>query len=64
MSMGPCSPLRVPEWLWGTLGEQGQDPTARPAQKNTESLSDFTCVPHELVRMSGYTCHVHVSMCT
>lgn len=56
MSMGPCGPLRVPEWLWGALGEQGQDPTARPAQKNTESLSDFTCVPHELVRMSGYTC--------
>lgn len=56
MSMGPCGPLRVPEWLWRTLGEQGQDPTARPAQKNTESLSDFTCVTHELVRMSGYTC--------
>lgn len=26
MSVGPCGPLRGPEWVWGNLGGQGQGP--------------------------------------
>lgn len=60
------------EGPWVGLGDPGgMDRILQPgpAQKDSESLSDFACVPHELVCMSGYTCpclrvcvHLHVSL--
>lgn len=58
--MGLCGPLRVPGWLWGTLGEQRQDPTARPAQKNTVSVRLHMC-PSQAC--SHIWVHVPMSTC-
>lgn len=55
VSVGPCGPLRVPEWVWRNLGGQGQGPTTRLIREK-QSLSDFACVPHKLLFMSEYTC--------
>lgn len=60
MSMGPCGPLRVPEWVWGD-----RDRILQPGQpRKTQSLcqTSHVSVMSLFVRL-GTRSHVHVSVC-